>query len=59
MKSYLKETRDELKQVKWPKRNHVINYTIIVIVLSIVIAYFLGALDFGFSQLMGKILGSF
>ena len=53
--SYLKETLAELKNVKWPNRKHIINYTII----TILVAYLLGAMDFGFSQAMGKILGSF
>lgn len=57
--SYLKETKAELKNVKWPNRKHIINYTIVVILLSFFVAYLLGAMDFGFSQLMGKILGSF
>lgn len=57
--SYLKETMAEMKNVKWPDRKHIINYTIVVILLSFFIAYLLGALDYGFSQAMGKILGSF
>ncbi|OGI71917.1 preprotein translocase subunit SecE [Candidatus Nomurabacteria bacterium RIFCSPHIGHO2_02_FULL_38_15] len=57
--SYLKETLAELKNVKWPNRKHIINYTIITILLSFFVAYLLGAMDFGFSQAMGKILGSF
>lgn len=57
--SYLQETKEEMKNVKWPNRKHVINYTIVVILLSFVVAYLLGAMDFGFGQAMGKILGSF
>ena len=49
----------EMKNVKWPDRKHIINYTIVVILLSFFIAYLLGALDYGFSQAMGKILGGF
>lgn len=57
--SYLQETKNELKHVKWPNRRHVISYTVVVIMLSFAIAYLLGAMDFGFSQIMGKVLGSF
>jgi preprotein translocase subunit SecE len=57
--SYLQETKEEMKNVKWPNRKHVINYTIVVILLSFIVAYLLGAMDFGFSQIMGKVLGSF
>lgn len=56
--SYLKDTRAELRNVKWPNRKHIISYTVIVLVLSFVIAYFLGALDFIFSQGIGAIIGN-
>ena len=53
---YLKETKTELKHVIWPKRSQTIYYTIIVIVLSVLVAYFLGIFDFIFSQGLSKIL---
>jgi preprotein translocase subunit SecE len=54
---YLKDTRTELKHVTWPKRNQIVAYTLIVVVLSIIIAYFLGIFDFIFSRALGKVLG--
>lgn len=56
--SYLKDTRAELKNVKWPNRKHVINFTVVVLVLSFAIAYFLGALDFGFSRAISAFIGN-
>lgn len=53
---YLKETRTELKHVIWPSRVQTISYTVIVIVLSVVIAYFLGIFDFIFSKGLEKII---
>jgi len=53
---YLKETKSELKHVIWPSRNQTIYYTLIVIILSIVIAYYLGIFDFIFSQALQKII---
>ena len=53
---YLKETKGELKHVIWPSRNQTFYYTLIVIVLSVLIAYYLGVFDFVFSKLLGKIL---
>ena len=38
---YLKETKTELKHVIWPSRSQTLFYTLIVVVLSILIAYFL------------------
>lgn len=54
---YFKETKAELKHVNWPTRKQTILYTIIVVVLSIVVAYFLGIFDFIFSKGLGKIIG--
>jgi len=45
---YLKEIKAELKHVVWPSKKQTIQYTVIVIVLSIIIAYFLGLFDFIF-----------
>jgi len=53
---YLKETKTELKHVIWPNKRQTIYYTIIVIVLSILIAYFLGIFDFAFLQGLQKII---
>lgn len=54
---YLKDTKTELKHVTWPKRGQIISYTLIVVVLSALIAYFLGIFDYLFSFGLGKILG--
>ncbi len=53
---YLKDTRGELKHVIWPSRSQTIYYTLIVIVVSILVAYFLGLFDFIFSLGLGKII---
>jgi preprotein translocase subunit SecE len=53
---YFKEIKAELKHVVWPSKNQTILYTLIVIVLSVVIAYFLGVFDFIFSQGLQKII---
>ena len=53
---YLKETRGELRHVIWPTRNQTLYYTIIVIILSILVAYFLGVFDFIFGRALDKII---
>ncbi len=55
---YLKETKTELKHVIWPNRNQTFYYTLIVIVLSVVVAYYLGVFDFIFSKGLEILLGS-
>ncbi len=53
---YFKETKIELKHVIWPSRRQTLYYTLAVIVLSVVIAYYLGLFDFIFSQGLTKII---
>jgi preprotein translocase subunit SecE len=53
---YLRETRGELKHVSWPTRNQTIAFTIIVIVVSFVVAYFLGFFDYGFAFFIEKFI---
>lgn len=54
---YLEETKTELKHVIWPSRNQTLFYTLIVIILSVLLAYYLGIFDFIFSQVLQKIIG--
>jgi len=53
---YFQETKTELKHVIWPSRNQTFYYTLIVIILSVVIAYYLGIFDFIFSQVLQKVI---
>lgn len=46
--TFLKETRVELKKVTWPTREETIRYTVMVVVISLAVALFLGVLDFVF-----------
>lgn len=50
--TYLKDSKNELKHVNWPTRKQTLNYTYIVIGVSLVTAAFLGAFDFAFGKLL-------
>ncbi|MDQ5962848.1 MAG: Protein translocase subunit SecE [Patescibacteria group bacterium] len=56
IKSYLKETREELKEVKFPTTTQTITFTTLVVVVSIIVAVVLGGADFGLKSLLAKIL---
>ena len=47
---YIKEVIEESKHVTWPTRKQTIFFTVAVLAVSILIAYYLGLLDFLFSQ---------
>lgn len=53
--NYFKEARQELAKVAWPSKQTTMQHTGIVIVLSIVMAVFLGGIDY----LLTKILQLF
>ena len=54
--SFLKDVKIELSKVSWPTRDQTIQYTIIVIALSVAIALFLGGVDFIFQQILTKFI---
>ena len=54
--SYIQESRRELERVNWPTRNETIRLTVVVIGMSLAVAFFLGAIDFLFSFLMKSFL---
>lgn len=51
---YLKDTKSEIKHVIWPGKSQVFYYTLIVIVASVLVAYYLGVFDFIFSRGLEK-----
>ncbi len=49
---YIKETRAEMAHVTWPTRSQAINYTLLVVAVSVGTAAFLGICDYVFSRLL-------
>jgi preprotein translocase subunit SecE len=50
--NYFKGAKEELAKVVWPSRQTTINHTLMVILISVGIALFLGAIDYGLSKLL-------
>ena len=50
--NYLSEVRLELSKVTWPKRQEVIKLTLIIFLISGIVAIYLGLLDYGFTKLL-------
>jgi preprotein translocase subunit SecE len=53
--TFIKEAKVELTKVTWPTKDQIIRSTILVVGLTLVMAIFLGSLDYGF----GHVLKSF
>lgn len=52
IKRFFEETRQEIRHINWPTRQEAIRLTGFVVVLSVVLAVFLGAFDYLFSFLL-------
>ena len=49
---YVKDTRAEMAHVNWPSREQTTRFTVMVIVISVLVAALLGISDFVFSKLL-------
>jgi preprotein translocase subunit SecE len=53
---YLKDSRQELRHVTWPTREQALKLSAFVIVFSLIMAAYLGALDLGLSDALKKLV---
>ncbi len=53
---FLSEAKAELLKVNWPNKKQVINYTALVIGVSVAVALFLGSLDYLFNYILKSVL---
>lgn len=49
MRTYIAETKEEIRHVSWPTRAQIIAYTLVVILISALTAAYLGGFDYLFS----------
>ncbi len=56
IKIFFKEVWTEGKKTDWPNRQETLRYTIIVITISVVVALFLGVLDFVFLNILERFI---
>ena len=53
---YLKDAVEEFKKVTWPTKKQVINYSLLVIAISVGLALYIGVIDFGLSLGLENVL---
>lgn len=56
IKKFLKEARQEIKKVNWPSRKETTRYTFFVILISLIVALYLGLLDYMFTNILKLIV---
>ena len=53
---YIKDTKGELTHVNWPTKRQAALYTVFVVIISVVTAFFLGFFDYIFSLGLTKLI---
>ncbi len=53
---FIVEAKAELMKVNWPTKQQTLNYTLIVIGVSLAVALYLGGLDYIFSTILKKFI---
>ena len=56
VREFFREVYLEFKRVTWPSRSELVNSTTVVIVVTVVLAFFLGAVDIGLTKIVERIL---
>jgi len=54
---FLREAKAELKKVKWPTRKELLASTAMVIILTLIVAFFLGVVDMGLIKIIRALVG--
>jgi preprotein translocase subunit SecE len=53
--AFVRDIIDELKKVTWPTRREAMRLTLMVIAVCAIVGIFLGAIDYGFSELVARV----
>ena len=56
IREFVQEVNAEFRKVTWPSRDELINSTSIVIVVTVVLAFFLGVVDISLTKVVERIL---
>ncbi len=56
VQEFFREVLLEFKRVTWPNRQELVNSTVIVIVVTLVLAVFLGGVDISLTKVVERIL---
>ncbi len=56
VREFVKEVLLEFHRVTWPSRQELVNSTVVVLTVTVVIAFFLGAVDIGLARVVERIL---
>ena len=53
---FVREVMVEFRKVTWPSRQELINSTVVVIVVTVALAFFLGGVDIALARIVERVL---
>jgi preprotein translocase subunit SecE len=56
VREFIREVMAEFRKVTWPSRAELLNSTVVVVAVTVVIAFFLGGVDIGLARIVEGIL---
>ena len=56
IKVFFEEVSVELRKVSWPTRQDTVKATVVVVVASVIVAFFLGIVDVVLARIVGSIM---
>jgi preprotein translocase subunit SecE len=56
LQEFVREVLAEFRKVTWPSRTDLVNSTIVVIMVTVVLAFFLGGVDIVLARVVERIL---
>jgi preprotein translocase subunit SecE len=56
VREFVQEVLGEFHKVTWPSRSEVVNSTVVVVTVTVVVAFFLGGVDIGLARVVERIL---
>ena len=59
IRQFFEEAQAEFRHVNWPTRNEAIRLTLVVVVLSLILAFFLGVFDYSFVAGLNYLIKTF
>ena len=57
MKTYWNETVSELEKVTWPSKDEIIGSTIVTVVVSLILGFFIFGVDLVLAQVVSSLMG--
>lgn len=56
LREFVQEVLSEFRKVSWPSRQELVNSTTVVVIVTVVLAFFLGGVDIVLARIVERVL---